>query len=230
MHQQGRSRHARACGPQPPQRIQKADAGRIALLESGRWPDDQAYHVIEDGEDGQFFQHTGHGCAVKHVHGHRRLQLTQRGFDLPADAVQHRPVIGMVERGVEQGRAPRDLVGANPWCADLIPDLAYHQGRWPCREGRGGKPPGTGLRLQPFHQWSLGTQGGAPPGPRQALPLASAGCPAGQRADPAPHGRQGRLDEGSQMRRRTPPSVRHQHIPGGSGRVDPWEVGEIRRA
>ena len=44
--------------------------------------------MVNEGKDGQFFQHARHRLAVQHLHLHGGLELRQRGFDLPAPAVQ----------------------------------------------------------------------------------------------------------------------------------------------
>jgi hypothetical protein len=162
MPQQGCARHAPAGGLTPPQHIQNAHACRVDLLESCRWPDDHAPHVIDDGDDGEFLEDAGRGFAVEHVHVPRHLQWAQRAFDLPTSAgplgeVGHTGALRVEARG-DQG----DLAGPEARRADRVADRSEHEGLWQGRHRLPGEPCGASLRLQPRHAWVVGTQRGVP--------------------------------------------------------------------
>jgi hypothetical protein len=78
--------------------------------------------------------------------------VSQRGFNLPALAVELGEVGHTVELCVEECGHEGDLAGPKPRRADMVAHLSEYSRIWQCRLGLPGKPRGTGRRFQPHDQ------------------------------------------------------------------------------
>ncbi|MEK7756865.1 MAG: hypothetical protein AAB385_06600 [Planctomycetota bacterium] len=104
---------------EPTQRIHKADPPGIHLLPPPGLDHHRPHQVVHQHKHRHFLHHPFDGLALEHIQPHRRLQVFQIRFDVPADAVepgQFRRRIGLrVPQRRYQGDFPRTTAGrTNP--------------------------------------------------------------------------------------------------------------------
>jgi len=86
------------------------------------------------------FSTRGTRFTVQHIHLHRGLEVRQRGFDLPAQAVQLGEVGNTVDLCIEQCGDESNLTGPEPRRAEVVAHLSEHQCLWQGGQCLSGEP------------------------------------------------------------------------------------------
>jgi hypothetical protein len=80
---------------------------------------------------------------------HGGLEMSLRGFHLPAPAVELGELGDTVDRRIEQYGYQGNLAGPEPRRADAVPDFSEYQGLWQGRQRLLHEPRWASLWLQP---------------------------------------------------------------------------------